>query len=161
MTQDADQKVEDLVRQALDRRAQEVDADGMLQNVRSRRRRRKWPGRVALAAAAALLVAVGILTLRPGLNKGPLRGATTPITVRPLQEALFSDAAGLWDIVRTAGLAGLEAGEEPVRGLSDIGPSLTTATDRLDRWMGRTLPPAADNGNARDSTTRNHEEETQ
>ncbi len=146
--------MEGLVRAYLEREAERVDVDVLLEQVRARRRRRRiwrlWP--VAAAAAALLVVAVGV-----GIRSqsAPDRPQTAQVTLalRQSEAALLSHLRAALAGAMSAGSAAVEVGTGPLKEIADarvVVPDLSTRTLKLlpglAVWSDGLAGPDAVNG---------------
>ena len=133
-----DRFVDDLVRQYLHRQQEEVDAEGMVQQIMKRRRRilgfhgGHWR---FIAVAAALLLLVGLLAVYVPRREDRKQPAPQPLALTPLEEAMRTEAYAVWGALTTVGGAALEAGREPVTELASAGPDIYSFPDDARRHL--------------------------
>ena len=156
-----DSAVDRLVEQFLKSRQDDVDARAFLERLKARRERRRilrMPGRKVLAAAAAvLLLAVGVLV---ALSQRAPTGRGYALSIRSLQDALCADLRPAWRGANTAAAAAVRAAREPLRELSRAGASVPGAAGRAGAWLNRALRDKRQSPDESDGPVTPHTEET-
>ena len=139
--------LERLVWRFLKSQEDDVDAEAFLARLRARRQRRpvRFTVPVMLAAAAGLLIALGVfVAISRGVRQRPA-ARVQPLAMQPLEDALREELGAAWGGFSSARAAAVRAGKASLLELAEARPALPDLAGRPSLWLDGALNDAGQN----------------